>query len=213
LVYDFGAAILDVSVLEVRGRSKGSDGMICEEDIRILSTASDPYLGGRDFTERMVDFGCHVFRETRKRNVSRNVKVLGKMRKYAERMKKDETTREEFENLCSDLFDRCLLPVKAALQKAEKNPGDIDDYILIGGASEMPKIRQLMNGFFGKARYGAPDGHGDRPIAVGAAGVALNKAQEIDKEGLVLMGWEAVYDRNPNAPGIPQPDVYQCRPL
>jgi molecular chaperone DnaK len=168
LVFDFGGGTLDVSIARAVGN-----------EITVCATSGDISLGGRDFDERLVDFCARAFERQHGISLSRDpngpewmTEAIERLADACERAKirltqmtrasvlvdyiyereslRLELSRAEFEEMCKDLFDRCLGPVRAALEGAGLLPGDIDNVLLIGGSSSMLKVWEQLTRFFGK---------------------------------------------------------------
>jgi molecular chaperone DnaK (HSP70) len=162
LVYDFGGGTLDVSLIDAR-----------EEPIRVLGTDGDTSLGGRDFDEPLVSFcrerfesqygvqldeeaierltdACEEAKETLSEKLTVNVNVPNIFENITLNQR---VTRAKFEDMCSDIFDRCLPPVDRVLAVAGKKPEDVDQIILVGGSSVIPKVHLLIEGKLGKKPF------------------------------------------------------------
>lgn len=156
LIFDLGGGTFDVSILQI------SEGSLFE----VKSTAGDTHLGGEDFDSRMVDHFSQEFERKFKKNITGNPKALRRLRTACERAKRtlssnteasieidalhegidfySKLTRARFEELCSDLFRQTLVPVENALKDAKMNTREIDDVILVGGSTRVPKIQRLL---------------------------------------------------------------------
>jgi molecular chaperone DnaK (HSP70) len=179
LVFDFGGGTLDVSLLEIHGRN-----------FHVIAKGSDPHLGGRDFDDRLINWALTMFQNKFGTDVGSNKRAMSKLRKACEETKialtanqvtelfvdsldgdndfSEGITRSQFEGLCTDLFARCLVPVDRALAEGHKAKSDIDDIILVGGTSRIPKIHeQLTAHFSGKRPYEGVDPQ--EAVALGAA--------------------------------------------
>jgi molecular chaperone DnaK (HSP70) len=162
LVYDFGGGTLDVSLIDAR-----------EEPIRVLGTAGDTSLGGRDFDEKLVSFcrekfeseyrvplddeaierlieSCEESKEALSYKTTVNVNVPNI---YESISLKQSVTRARFEGLCSDIFGRCLAPVDQVLAVTGKKLEDVDQIILVGGSSMIPRVQSLIEEKFGKKAF------------------------------------------------------------
>ncbi|XP_071504548.1 heat shock 70 kDa protein IV-like [Diadema antillarum] len=155
LVFDLGGGTFDVSVLLV------DDGIF-----EVLATAGDTHLGGEDFDNRMVNNLVREFQRKRKKNFKNNPRALQRLRTAVERSKRSlsgsshtsivvdslfdgidfrsDITRARFENLCSDLFKKCLAPVDKAIVDAKIKMEDIDTVLMVGGSTRIPKIQKLI---------------------------------------------------------------------
>jgi molecular chaperone DnaK (HSP70) len=170
LVFDFGGGTLDVSI----GRAVG-------DEITVFATSGDTSLGGRDFDERLVEFCAKAFEQQHGISLSRDpdgpewmTEAVERLSEACEKAKvrltqatrasvavdyiyerkslRQDVSRAQFEDMCKDLFDRCLAPVSAALESAKLEPRDIDHVILVGGISLMPKVQQQLTTFSASSR-------------------------------------------------------------
>jgi len=198
LVFDLGGGTFDVSVLEV------GDGVF-----EVLSTSGDTHLGGDDFDKKIVDFLAEEFRKQEGIDLRKDRQALQRLTEAAEKAKielssvtqaeinlpfitatqdgpkhLDTTlTRARFEELCSDLIDRCRIPVENALRDAKLSKSDIDEVVLVGGSIRIPAVRQLVKNLLGKEPNQTVNP--DEVVAVGAAiqaGVLNN-----DVTGILLL--------------------------
>ncbi|XP_071906132.1 luminal-binding protein 4-like [Coffea arabica] len=160
LVFDLGGGTFDVSILAL-------DGGVFE----VLSTNGNTHLGGEDFDQRVMDYFVKLIKKKYNKDISNDKKALGKLRKECERAKRalsnqhqvrveieslfdgidfsEPLTRARFEELNMDLFKKTMAPVKQALKDAglEKKT-DIDEIVLVGGSTRIPKVQQLLKDFF-----------------------------------------------------------------
>ena len=156
LIFDLGGGTFDVSILQI------SEGSLFE----VLSTSGDTHLGGEDFDSRMVDHFSAEFERKFKKNLKENPRSLRRLRTACERAKRtlsssteasieidalfegvdfySKLTRARFEELCSDLFRSTLGPVERALKDAKLNTREINDVVLVGGSTRIPKIQRLL---------------------------------------------------------------------
>ncbi|MEH1838529.1 MAG: molecular chaperone DnaK [Nostoc sp.] len=182
LVFDLGGGTFDVSVLEV------GDGVF-----EVLATSGDTHLGGDDFDKKIVDFLAEKFRKAEGIDLRKDKQALQRLTEAAEKAKielssvsqaeinlpfitatqdgpkhLDTTlTRAQFEELCSDLIDRCRIPVENALRDAKLNKGDIDEVVLVGGSTRIPAVQQIVKQVLGKDPNQSVNP--DEVVAVGAA--------------------------------------------
>lgn len=164
-VFDFGGGTFDVSILEV------SDGVV-----EVKSTNGDTHLGGDDIDQRLIDFLVEEFKKEQGIDLKKDPMALQRLKEAAEKAKKElstlseteinlpyitadasgpkhlniKITRAKLESLCSDLFNRLLEPCKKALKDAGLSVDKIDEVILVGGSTRMPKVQELVKQFFGK---------------------------------------------------------------
>ena len=181
-VYDLGGGTFDISVLEI------GDGVF-----EVKSTNGDTFLGGEDFDSRVIDYLAAEFQREQGIDLRRDKLALQRLKEAAEKAKIElsssketeinlpfitadasgpkhlvmKLTRAKLESLVDDLVQRTLGPVKAALKDAGVTAGEIDDVILVGGMTRMPKVIEAVKQFFGKdpARNVNPD----EVVAIGAA--------------------------------------------
>jgi L1 cell adhesion molecule like protein len=169
----------DVSLLSIE------DGIF-----EVKATAGDTHLGGQDFDNRIVDWAVTEFQKKHKIDLRSNPKALGRLRLAAERVKKTLSistqsmlevdsiaegidmqimlTRAKFETLCDDLFRKTLAPVESVLRDSKVSKADVDDIVLVGGSSRIPKVQQLLKEYFnGKELCNSI--HPDEAVAYGAA--------------------------------------------
>merc|ERR1712151_563751 len=159
LIFDLGGGTFDVSILAI-------DGGIFE----VKSTAGDTHLGGEDFDNRMVDHFVTEFKRKHKKDITGNKRALRRLRTACERAKRTlsasaqanieidslfegidfytSITRARFEELCSDLFKGTLEPVEKAMRDAKMDKSSINDIVLVGGSTRIPKIQKLLQDFF-----------------------------------------------------------------
>jgi len=159
LIFDLGGGTFDVSILSIEG------GIF-----EVKATSGDTHLGGEDFDNRMVDFFANEFKRKHKKDIKDNKKALRRLRTACERSKRTlsasaqasieidnlyegidfytSITRARFEELCSDLFKGTLGPVQRALADAELEKTAINDIVLVGGSTRIPKIQKLLQDFF-----------------------------------------------------------------
>jgi len=179
LIFDLGGGTFDVSILSI-------DGGIFE----VKSTAGDTHLGGEDFDNRMVDHFVAEFKRKHKKDLSGNKRALRRLRMACERAKRTlsataqanieidslfegidfytSITRARFEELCSDLFKGTLEPVEKALRDAKMDKSSINDIVLVGGSTRIPKIQKLLQDFFNGKELNKSI-NPDEAVAYGAA--------------------------------------------
>lgn len=179
MVFDLGGGTFDVSILSI------DDGVF-----EVISTSGDTHLGGDDFDNRVLDYFVKLIKRKTNKDVTSNKSAIQKLRREIERAKRalssvheqkieipnlfegfdfEETlTRAKFEELNIDLFKKTLQPVQQALDDANKKKTDIDEIVLVGGSTRIPKVQEIIREFFnGKEpnRYINPD----EAVANGAA--------------------------------------------
>ncbi|MGO1162171.1 molecular chaperone DnaK [Brucella pseudogrignonensis] len=181
-VYDLGGGTFDVSVLEI------GDGVF-----EVKSTNGDTFLGGEDFDMRLVEYLVAEFKKESGIDLKNDKLALQRLKEAAEKAKielssaqqteinlpfitADQTgpkhlaiklSRSKFESLVDDLVQRTVEPCKAALKDAGLKAGDIDEVVLVGGMTRMPKIQEVVKAFFGKEPHKGVNP--DEVVAMGAA--------------------------------------------
>ena len=160
LIFDLGGGTFDVTVLTI------SEGSMFE----VKSTAGDTHLGGEDFDNRMVDFFVEEFKRKYKKDLRSNPRALRRLRTACERAKRtlsasteanievdslhegidfySRMTRARFEDLCGDLFRGTLEPVEKALRDAKMDKSQIQEIVLVGGSTRIPRVQKLLQDFF-----------------------------------------------------------------
>jgi len=179
LIFDLGGGTFDVSILTI------------EEGIfEVKSTAGDTHLGGEDFDNRMVDHFVNEFKRKHKKDMKGNKRALRRLRTACERAKRTlsasaqanieidsmfegidfytSITRARFEELCSDLFKGTLEPVEKAMRDAKMDKSSINDIVLVGGSTRIPKIQKLLQDFFNGKELNRSI-NPDEAVAYGAA--------------------------------------------
>lgn len=180
LIFDLGGGTFDVSILTI------DDGSLFE----VKATAGDTHLGGEDFDSRLVNFLADEFKRKHKKDLSTNSKALRRLRTAAERAKRtlsssteanieidalyegidffSRVSRARFEELNSDLFRVTLQPVEKALKDAKLDKSSINDIVLVGGSTRIPKIQSLLQSFFNGKKLNLSI-NPDEAVAYGAA--------------------------------------------
>nr|ARQ84042.1 heat shock protein 70-2 [Liriomyza trifolii] len=160
LIFDLGGGTFDVSILTI------DEGSLFE----VKSTAGDTHLGGEDFDNRLVNHLAEEFKRKYKKDLRSNPRSLRRLRTEAEKAKRTlsssteaaieidalyegidfftKVSRARFEELCSDLFRNTLEPVEKALNDAKMDKGQINDIVLVGGSTRIPKVQSLLQSFF-----------------------------------------------------------------
>jgi molecular chaperone DnaK len=185
-VYDLGGGTFDVSIIEIAN----VDG---EKQIEVLSTNGDTFLGGEDFDQRIMDFLVDEFKKESGVDLTKDVLALQRLKEAAEKAKIElsssaqtdvnlpyvtadasgpkhmniKITRSKLESLVDELITRSIEPCKTAMKDAGVKAGDIDEVILVGGMTRMPKVQEAVEKLFGKAPR--KDVNPDEAVAVGAA--------------------------------------------
>jgi len=185
-VYDLGGGTFDISIIEIAEM----DG---EHQFEVLSTNGDTFLGGEDFDQRLIDYIAEEFKKEQGVDLKKDVLALQRLKEAAEKAKIElsssqqtevnlpyitadasgpkhlavKITRAKFEALVEDLITRTIDPCKMALKDAGLTTSQIDDVILVGGQTRMPKVMDAVKDFFGKDPR--RDVNPDEAVAVGAA--------------------------------------------
>ena len=194
-VFDFGGGTFDISVLEVG-----------ENVVEVVSTNGDTHLGGDNIDERLIEYLTNEFKKDQGLDVSHDKMVIQRLKEAAEKAKielssatetdinlpfltADATgpkhmnirlTRAKFESLVEDILMRTLEPCRQALKDANKRPSDIDEVILVGGSTRIPRVQEEVRKFFGKEPNKTVNP--DEVVAVGAAiqaGVLSGEVKDI----------------------------------
>ena len=185
-VYDLGGGTFDISIIEIAD----VDG---EMQFEVLSTNGDTFLGGEDFDQRLIDYVAEEFRKQSGIDLSKDAIALQRIKTAAERAKIElsssqqteinepyiamangapahltmKISRAKFESLVDELVERTIEPCRIAIKDAGVKVGDIQDVILVGGMTRMPKVQEKVKEFFGKEPR--KDVNPDEAVAVGAA--------------------------------------------
>jgi molecular chaperone DnaK len=185
-VYDLGGGTFDVSIIEIAN----VDG---DKQIEVLSTNGDTFLGGEDFDQRIMDFLVETFLKEQGVDLTKDVLALQRLKEAAEKAKIElsssaqtdvnlpyitadasgpkhmsiKLSRSKFESLVDELVQRSLAPCKTAMTDAGVTADDIDEVILVGGMTRMPKVQEAVEKLFGKAPR--KDVNPDEAVAAGAA--------------------------------------------
>ena len=188
-VFDLGGGTFDISILDV-----GEDGVF-----QVKSTNGDTHLGGDDFDQVLIDHLADEFKKANGIDLRQSPEAMQRLKEAAEQAKKDLSqqtnvdvnlpfitmdenrnalhltttiSRNQFERMVDHLIERCKKPVLAALKDAKLTPNQIDEVVMVGGMTRMPRVQQLVKDIFGK------EGHrGVNPDEVVAIGAAIQGAQ------------------------------------
>ena len=195
VVFDLGGGTFDVSVLEV------ADGVF-----RVISTNGDTHLGGDDFDKVLIDFIADDFQKKQGMDLRKDPMALQRLQEAAEKAKRElsssqttdinlpfitadasgpkhlqmKLTRAEFERMVDHLIERTKGPVRQALEDAKLKPSEIDEVVLVGGSSRIPKVQETVEKFFGKEPHNGVNP--DEVVAVGAAiqgGVLAGEVKDV----------------------------------
>ncbi|WP_269765333.1 molecular chaperone DnaK [Burkholderia ubonensis] len=185
-VFDLGGGTFDISIIEI-ANVQG------EKQFEVLSTNGDTFLGGEDFDQRVIDYIIGEFKKEQGVDLSKDVLALQRLKEAAEKAKIElsstqqteinlpyitadasgprhltlKLTRAKLEALVEDLVERTMEPCRIAIKDAGVNVSDIDDVILVGGQTRMPRVQDKVRAFFG--REPRKDVNPDEAVAVGAA--------------------------------------------
>ncbi|HST61370.1 MAG TPA: molecular chaperone DnaK [Longimicrobium sp.] len=194
-VYDLGGGTYDISVLEL------GEGVF-----EVKATNGDTHLGGDDFDQRIIEWLVEEFRKDQGIDLSKDPMALQRLKESAEKAKMElsttmstdinlpfitatqegpkhlnvNLTRAKFEQLVDDLVKRTIPPMEQALKDAGLKPGDVDEVILVGGSTRIPKIQEVVKNFFGKDPHRGVNP--DEVVAVGAAiqgGVLAGEVKDV----------------------------------
>ena len=181
-VFDLGGGTFDISILEM------ADGVF-----EVLSTNGDTHLGGDDWDEALINYIAEEFKKEQGIDLRKDQMALQRLKEAAEKAKKDlsfqsqadinlpfitadasgpkhlamTVSRAQFEKLTDNLFERCRQPVLTALKDAKLKPSEIDEIVLVGGSTRMPRVQQIVKDIFGKEPHKGVNP--DEVVAVGAA--------------------------------------------
>jgi heat shock protein 5 len=197
IVYDLGGGTFDVSLLSI------DEGVF-----EVMATAGDTHLGGEDFDNRVIEYFVKQYKKKTGTDVSTNLRALGKLKREVEKSKRtlssqqstrleiesfedgndfsDTLTRAKFEELNLDLFRKTMKPVEQVLKDAGVKKEDIDEVVLVGGSTRIPKVQQLLKEFFG-GRDPSKGINPDEAVAYGAAVQGGILSGEEGTEDIVLV--------------------------
>src|SRR6478672_3227678 len=189
VVFDLGGGTFDVSVLQVAGGGEGDETKVFE----VISTNGDTHLGGDDFDEVLINYVARDFEKENGVDLRKDPMALQRLQEACEKAKKELSslpqtdinlpfitiangvpkhltmtiTRSKFEELADHLIERCRKPVLQAMKDAKLEPKDIDEVVLVGGSTRVPKVQRLVKDLFGKEPHKGVNP--DEVVAVGAA--------------------------------------------
>ncbi|CAN1778666.1 Heat shock 70 kDa protein BIP1 [Linum perenne] len=190
-VYDLGGGTFDVSILEIEGNV-----------FQILATGGDTHLGGGDFDQRVTKYFMKLIKRKYRKDVSGDSKAIGKLRKECERAKRalsgqlrevsvnidyfvngmdfsEVLTRAKFEELNSNLFEKTLEVVKSTIEDSGIRKSDIDDIVLVGGSTRIPKVREMLRDMF-DGKEPCKGVNPDEAVAYGAAVLGAKLSGALD---------------------------------
>ena len=199
IVFDLGGGTFDVSLLTI-------DNGVFE----VVATAGDTHLGGEDFDQRLTEHFVKVFKKKHGKDIKEDPRSMQKLKQEVEKAKRDlssvhqtkitienlmdgidfsETiTRARFEELCNDLFKKTLQPVQQVLDDAGMKKADIDEIVLVGGSTRIPKVQQLIKDFF-NGKEPSRGINPDEAVAYGAAvqgGILGGETSDATKDILLI---------------------------
>lgn len=206
LVFDLGGGTFDVSLLTI-------DNGVFE----VVATNGDTHLGGEDFDQRVMDHFIKLYKKKKGKDIRKDVRAVQKLRRETEKAKRalsashqvrieiesffegddfsETLTRAKFEELNMDLFRSTMKPVQKVLEDADMNKKDVDEIVLVGGSTRIPKVQQLVKEFF-NGKEPSRGINPDEAVAYGAAVQAGVLSGESETEAIVLL------DVNPLTMGI-----------
>ncbi|KAL2051960.1 hypothetical protein ABVK25_007875 [Lepraria finkii] len=206
IVYDLGGGTFDVSLLVI-------DNVVFE----VLATAGDTHLGGEDFDQRVVTYLAKQYNKKNDVNIMKDLKTMGKLKREVEKAKRtlssqmstrieiesfhkrndfsETLTRAKFEELNMDLFKNTLKPVEQVLKDSGMSKDDVQDIVLVGGSTRIPKVQSMLESFF-NGKKASKNINPDEAVAFGAAVQAGVLSGEAAANGVVLL------DVNPLTLGI-----------
>ncbi|MFB2876946.1 molecular chaperone DnaK [Floridanema aerugineum] len=200
LVFDLGGGTFDVSILEI------GDGVF-----EVLATSGDTHLGGDDFDKKIVDYLAEAFRKDEGIDLRKDKQALQRLTEAAEKAKIELSsvtqaeinlpfitatqdgpkhlemtlTRAKFEEICSDLIDRCRIPVETAVRDAKIDKSAIDEVVLVGGSTRIPAVQEVVRRLLGKEPNQSVNP--DEVVAVGAAIQAGVLSGDEGASGILLL--------------------------
>ncbi|MGX7577192.1 molecular chaperone DnaK [Candidatus Vidania fulgoroideorum] len=186
IVYDLGGGTFDISIIEISNIEK-------EKQFEVLSTNGDPLLGGEDFDKKIIEYIINNFKSSNGVDLSKDIFALQRIKETAEKVKIElssiketdinlpyitsidsvpkhlniKINRTKLENLVNDLIKKTLIPCKQALKDSNLSINDINEIILVGGMTRMPKVQLEVESFFNKKPR--KDINPDEAVAIGAA--------------------------------------------
>jgi len=199
LVYDLGGGTFDVTLLTI-------DNGVFE----VLATNGDTHLGGEDFDQRVMQYFIKLIKKRDNVDITKDKRALQKLRREVERVKRtlssqhqarleieglmegfdfsETLTRAKFEELNLDLFKKTLTPVQKVLEDADMSKSEVDEVVLVGGSTRIPKVQSLLKDHF-DGREPSKGVNPDEAVAYGAAvqgGILSGEASEVTKDILLL---------------------------
>ena len=197
VVFDLGGGTFDVSLLSIE-----------EGVFEVLATAGDTHLGGEDFDQRVIDHFVKLWNKKHDVDITKDSKAMGKLKREVEKAKRtlssqmsvrieiesffdgkdfsETLTRAKFEELNLDLFKKTMKPVEQVLKDANIKKNEIDDIVLVGGSTRIPKVQQLIEELFG-GKKASKNINPDEAVAYGAAIQAGILSNQEGMEDMVLV--------------------------
>jgi heat shock protein 1/8 len=199
LIFDLGGGTFDVSLLTM------DDGVF-----EVKATAGDTHLGGEDFDSILVDWATDEFKRKTKIDIKDNQRALRRLRNVVEKAKRTLSTatqatvevdglaegqdlnitltRAKFEQLCDHLFKKCITPVEQVMRDSKYSKSEVDDIVLVGGSSRIPRVQQLLREFFNGKEL-SQSINPDEAVAYGAAvqGAVLSGVDSSKVNDIVLL--------------------------
>lgn len=200
LIFDLGGGTFDVSLLTI------DDGIF-----EVKATAGDTHLGGEDFDNILVDYMKEEFKKKHKKDMSDNQRALRRLRTSCERAKRTlssstqayieidglyegidfstQITRARFESLCMHYFKNCMVPVEKVLRDAKMSKSQVDEVVLVGGSTRIPKVQELLKEYFNGKEL-CKNINPDEAVAYGAtvqAAILSGKANDSEKLDRLLL--------------------------
>ena len=197
LIFDLGGGTFDVSVLSI------DDGIF-----EVKATAGDTHLGGEDFDSRLVQHFITEFKRKHKKDITANPRSMRRLRTSCEKAKRTlssstqasieidslfdgidfytSISRAKFESLCDDLFRNCLEPVEKVIRDSKLSKGDINEIVLVGGSTRIPKVIDLIKNFF-NGKEPCREINPDEAVAYGAAVQASILSGDMDESSADLL--------------------------
>jgi len=199
LIFDLGGGTFDVSLLTM------DDGVF-----EVKATAGDTHLGGEDFDTILVEWASEEFKKKTKVDIKGNPRALRRLRNVVERAKRTLSTstqatievdgladghdinvpitRAKFEQLCDNLFKKCIAPVDQVMRDSKYSKSDVDDIVLVGGSSRIPRVQQLLREYFNGKEL-SQSINPDEAVAYGAAvqGAVLSGVNSSKVNDIVLL--------------------------
>ena len=199
LIFDLGGGTFDVSILNFEGSL-----------LEVRATRGDTHLGGEDFDDRLIHYCIDEFKNDTGNDISKNERAKRRLKIACEKAKKTLSSAQEtmididslaegedfnikinrpkFEDLCRDLFEKCIPPITDALKDAELKKEDINEIVMVGGSSRIPKVIEIVKAYFNGKEVNKSI-HPDEAVAYGAAiqAAIANNVQDDGLEKLVLL--------------------------